>query len=277
MAGYEDGLICLFNNDGNLIRPLIGHTNKINNLIWTDKEMIISTSNDCTIRQWSEKNGNCFGIFKFADPISSAIFLPINNILYTASWDKSIRCLDLESGEIVKTFVGSKDVIKCISYSNEVIYVAGCDPVIRGFNITTGEVKMYEGHKSWVYCIEILDDQMFSGSDDQSVIVWDIKTTKILQSLKGHSNGVTTIGFTNNDMYTGSYDWNIIWWSLEEIQNRIECLEDMRIADQETIKYETYWRILDAKKGKKKKGVKKPANNKKAEGNSEPKEGGKKK
>ena len=64
----------MFNNDGNLIRPLIGHTNKINNLIWTDKEMIISTSNDCTIRQWSEKNGNCFGIFKFADPISSAIF-----------------------------------------------------------------------------------------------------------------------------------------------------------------------------------------------------------
>jgi hypothetical protein len=72
-------------------------------------------------------------------------------------------------------------------------------------------------------------------------------------------------------MYTGSYDWNIIWWSLEEIQNRIECLEDMRIADQETIKYETYWRILDAKKGKKKKGVKKPANNNKAEGKAEQK------
>ena len=112
---------------------------------------------------------------------------------------------------------------------------------------------------------------MFSSSDDQSVIVWDLKTTKILQSLKGHSNGVTTIGFANNDMYTGSYDWNIICWNLSEIQDRIECLEDMRVDEQETIKYETYWKILDAKKGKKKRGVKKPA------GKPEPKDGSKKK
>lgn len=204
------------------IRPLIGHTNRINKLVWTDKEMIFSTSNDCTIRQWSEKTGFCFGIFKFSDPICSCIFSPTNNILYSASWDKSIRCLDLESGEIVKTFVGSKDVIKCIQYSKEVIYVGGCDPIIRGFNITTGECKMYEGHKSWVYCIEVLGDLIFSGSDDLSVIVWDLKTTKILQSLKGHSNGVTTIAFANNDVYTGSYDSTIIWWSLQDIQDRIE-------------------------------------------------------
>ncbi len=50
----------------------------------------------------------------------------------------------------------------------------------------------------------------------------------------------------------------------------------MRIADQETIKYETYWKILDAKKGKKKKGVKKP-DPKKAAAKPEPKEGNKKK
>jgi hypothetical protein len=32
-------------------------------------------------------------------------------------------------------------------------------------------------------------------------------------------------------MYTGSYDWNIICWNLSEIQDRIECLEDMRVAE----------------------------------------------
>lgn len=77
-------------------------------------------------------------------------------------------------------------------------------------------------------------------------------------------------------MYTGSYDWHIIWWSLQEIQDRIECMEDMREADQETIKYETYWKILDAKKGKRKKGVKKP-DPKKAAAKSEPKQGTKEK
>lgn len=49
----------------------------------------------------------------------------------------------------------------------------------------------------------------------------------------------------------------------------------MRVADQETIKYETYWKILDAKKGKKKKGVKKPVEIK-GKAKAEPKEEGKK-
>ncbi len=45
---------------------------------------------------------------------------------------------------------------------------------------------------------------MFTGSDDQTVIVWDIKSTRVLEYLQGHTEGVTCIAFANNEIYTGS-------------------------------------------------------------------------
>lgn len=63
--------------------------------------------------------------------------------MFTASWDKMIRCVDLETNKIVKSFIASKEAIKCMQVSEKHIFVAGCDPIIRSFNIETGDTKMY--------------------------------------------------------------------------------------------------------------------------------------
>jgi hypothetical protein len=54
-----------------------------------------------------------------------------------------IRCVDLETNQVVKSFVASKEAIKCMTIHDKYIFVAGCDPIIRAFNIETGENKMY--------------------------------------------------------------------------------------------------------------------------------------
>ncbi len=74
-------------------------------------------------------------MFKFADPISCAILSKEYNMLFTASWDKMIRCVDLEQNKIVKSFIASKEAIKCMQLNKEYIFVAGCDPIIRSFNL----------------------------------------------------------------------------------------------------------------------------------------------
>ena len=112
--------------------------------------------------------------------------------------------------------------------TDKYIFVAGCDPIIRAFNIETGERKIYQGHKGWVYCIDVLDERMYSGGDDRTVIIWNIESTKLLEQLHGHENGVTTICFANNDLYTGSFDHHIICWDLEDLEERIGEKEDMR-------------------------------------------------
>lgn len=54
-----------------------------------------------------------------------------------------VRVIDLETNKVVKSFIASKEAIKCMRVTDKYIFVAGCDPIIRGFNIETGDRKMY--------------------------------------------------------------------------------------------------------------------------------------
>ena len=103
----------------------------------------MTTSNDCTVRQWEFETGSCLSVFKFADPISCGVISAMYNMLFTASWDKMIRCIDLEENKIVKSFIASKEAIKCMEVTDKYIFVAGCDPTIRAYNIEDGTTKMF--------------------------------------------------------------------------------------------------------------------------------------
>ena len=126
------------------------------------------------------------------------------NMLFTASWDKMVRVIDLKEKKIAKSFVGSRDPIKALLVTEKYLFVAGCDPIIRGFNLENGECKIYQGHNGWVYCLEVLDGKLFSGGDDKTLKIWDIESTKMLEELNGHENGVTCIAFANQELFSGS-------------------------------------------------------------------------
>ena len=70
--------------------------------------------------------------------------------MFTGSWDKQVRAIDLKMGEIDRSFVASREAIKTIHLYDKWLFVAGIDPVIRAYDLTTGDVKTFEGHSSWV-------------------------------------------------------------------------------------------------------------------------------
>lgn len=97
LLGYEDGLITSWDmGNGAFLFPMIGHTNRVNHMLADEKEQFIySSANDCTVRQWDISTGVCENVFKFADPISVTKIRSDFNFLFTASWDKMIRVVDL--------------------------------------------------------------------------------------------------------------------------------------------------------------------------------------
>jgi len=130
--------------------------------------------------------------------------------MYTASWDKMVRVIDLEANKVTKSFLAAKEAIKVMIIHENTIFVAGCDPVIRSFNLETGESKNFEGHEGWVYCLAIHGDYLFSGGDDKTIKIWDISTAQMVEELRGHENGVTCLAFANNELFSGSFDYYII-------------------------------------------------------------------
>ena len=175
-------------------------------------------------------------------------------MMFTASWDKMVRLVDLEANKVTKSFVASKEAIKAMIVTDKHIFVAGCDPIIRGFSLETGECKMYQGHEGWIYCLEVFEGKLFSGGDDRTIKIWDIESTKMLEELNAHENGVTCLAFANHELFSGSFDHYIICWDMQEIETRIHERALMREEDIRSRKIEVFWRIIEAKRGKKKKG-----------------------
>lgn len=112
-VGYGDGVICFWEITNNLtkvtakeLKPLLGHTNKINHLAHGNN-YLFSSSDDCTVRQWNIASENCVRIYKFADPMYCSVVHPDMNLLFTGSWDKIVRAIDLKTGEVDQSFVAA--------------------------------------------------------------------------------------------------------------------------------------------------------------------------
>lgn len=61
-----------------------------------------------------------------------------HNLVFTGSWDKMVRAIDLKTGEVDRAFVASREAIKCLHLFDKWLFVAGMDPVIRAYDLTTG-------------------------------------------------------------------------------------------------------------------------------------------
>jgi WD40 repeat protein len=99
---------------------------------------------------WDITQRTALIIMKFADPMSCGTYNLETKLLFLGGWDRTVRAVNLEENTIVKSFVAAKDAINVVDVFDNKIYVAGCDPVIRSFDLETGETKQFEHHSSWV-------------------------------------------------------------------------------------------------------------------------------
>ena len=106
--------------------------------------------------------------------------------LVVGSWDRMIRLVDLESNNIKQSFVAADQPLKCLIRQENTIYVGGCDSVIRSWNLDTMDSKVFKGHKSWVLDLKLHGDYLYSCSDDKTIMVWNLKTTKCEEEFVGH-------------------------------------------------------------------------------------------
>lgn len=78
------------------------------------------------------------------------------------------------------------------------IAIAAEDKVLALYNQEGERVKKLKGHKEDVRCVAFSPDgtKVASGSHDNSVIIWDLATGKVLSILRGHTNNIMSVSFT---------------------------------------------------------------------------------
>lgn len=140
-------------------------------------------------------------------------------LLLTASWDKTIKKWDTETGECLATFKGHDDFVKSISVFGSKLYSASTDRIIAEWDLVTCELlRTFQGHRRSVEDITLSFDGrvLLSASSDNTIRKWDVATGSELEILEGHSTSIRRILMPDEDcLWTVSADKTACRWDLE--------------------------------------------------------------
>jgi tricorn protease-like protein len=99
--------------------------------------------------------------------------------------------------------------------------------LIRIFNTSTGKlIKVIEGHKTSVLCVDYSNDGKYiaAGDWDNVVKIWDVATGKLIKNLDDNSNRINFVKFSNDGLKLASAAedgtiaiWNTTNWKISKL------------------------------------------------------------
>jgi len=95
--------------------------------------------------------------------------------MYTASWDKQIRCWNLKTGSQEPEYPRQSQPVLCILQEKGVLYAGGNDKCIRCLSQQEKqEEAVYQAHTQAVNALCSDGVSLFSASDDGTIIQWKL-------------------------------------------------------------------------------------------------------
>ena len=167
----------------------------------------------------------------------------VGNTLVTGSTDRRVRVWDMETGKCTHIFTGHTSTIRCllITKGPEPLIITGSrDSTLRVWRLPdpknvqehyhgSGEnpffVHSLVGHRQSVRAIAYHNDTVVSGSYDNTVRSWDIKTGRMIHLMEGHTQKVysVVIDGKRNHCMSGSMDSSVRIWDL----NTGDCIKKL--------------------------------------------------
>ena len=139
--------------------------------------------------------------------------------LASASFDKTVRLWDANTGTLQKTLAGHTEAVLSVVFSPDgrTLASGSWDETIRLWDANTGTLqKTLQGHTDLINSVAFSSDgqTLASASFDNTVRLWDANTGAHLQTLAGHAEGVTSVVFSPNGqaIASGSLDKTIRLW-----------------------------------------------------------------
>jgi WD40 repeat protein len=203
-----------------VIRVFHGHSSTVTSVVFSPNgDIIASSSFDHSVRLWNIQNGHPVNIFKgHNDSVYDVIFMANPRYLASASVDQSVCFWDTEQAEPIHVFERYRNHIEAATFSPDGDAIANTnkDNSICLWRLLDGDPRLLIGHENKVSSICYSPDskRLVSGSEDQTVHVWDTQECTPVHVLYGHSDSVTSVDFSsdNNFIASASQDQTVRIW-----------------------------------------------------------------
>ncbi|XP_071315638.1 F-box/WD repeat-containing protein 7-like isoform X1 [Trachinotus anak] len=202
---------------GDTREPMVlkGHDDHVITCLQFSGDLIVSGSDDNTLKVWSAITGKCLrtltghtgGVWCSQMAVATVI---------SGSTDRTLRVWDAESGECVHTLYGHTSTVRCMHLHGNRVVSGSRDTTLRVWDVSTGRCEhVLTGHVAAVRCVQYDGCRVVSGGYDYMVKVWDPETEACLHTLQGHTNRVYSLQFDGVFVVSGSLDTSIRVWDAE--------------------------------------------------------------
>jgi mitogen-activated protein kinase organizer 1 len=176
------------------------HTQRVNSVCGNpDGTVIISGSYDSTIKVWDCRSTSKRAVQSIDDAKDSVESVSINEYeILSSGVDGCIRNYDIRTGTFIQDDIGFPITSTILSNDKNCILVSTLDSVIRLLDKETGELLCdYKGHANKEYrikpCFTKTDSHVIGGSEDGSILCWDLVEGNVVDTLKSHTKVVTGV------------------------------------------------------------------------------------
>ncbi|PKA58862.1 Dynein assembly factor with WDR repeat domains 1 [Apostasia shenzhenica] len=147
-----------------------------------DDEIKLIDSSNCSVRGTFEGDG---------EEVTALTISPDDRLIFSASHSRLIRVWDLFSFKCMRSWKGHDGPVTSMvcHASGSLLATAGADTTVRVWDVDGGFcTHQFRGHTGVVTCIAFHPDAkrllLFSGSDDETVMVWNLESKKRVAVLK---------------------------------------------------------------------------------------------
>ncbi|MGJ5630234.1 protein kinase domain-containing protein [Nostoc sp. CALU 1950] len=221
-------------NTKKVLASLSGHSQAVKSVTFSpDGKILATASDDKTIKLWQiETLEEICTLLGHSHAVKSVAFSPDGQILASGSWDKTIKLWDVNTGTEICTITGHQLQVNSVAFSQQgqVLASASYDRTIRLWQISAlaGSHKELQnrpcysllgtlsGHAWAVLTIAFSPDGkiLATGSDDNTIKLWDVNTGQLICTLVGHSWSVVAVAFTadGETLLSASCDKTVKLW-----------------------------------------------------------------
>jgi len=198
--------------------PLVGHSNYVYSLAFSPKgNMLVSGSYDEAVFLWDVRSAKIMRqLPAHSDPVSDVDFIRDGTMVCSCASDGLIRIWDAGTGQCLKTLVDEdRKGVTAVRFAPNGKFVLAwtLDNSIRLWKYMGADgacVKTYQGHINNKYSLSgtfgeynVVDEDglekteafVMSGSEDGSVLVWDVNSKEVLWRGTGHRDVVLSVDY----------------------------------------------------------------------------------
>ncbi|EAW06538.1 WD40 repeat domain-containing protein [Aspergillus clavatus NRRL 1] len=208
-SGSDDKTIRLWNVLTGKAHPIpfVGHHNYVYQIAFSPKgNILVSGSYDEAVFLWDVRTASVMrSLPAHSDPVGGIDVVWDGTLIASCATDGLIRIWDTATGQCLRTLVHEDNPpVTAVKFSpnGKFVLAWSLDDCVRLWNYVEGRcIKTYQGHANRKYSLlggfgvyglpeAPLEAFVVSGSEDGSVLCWDVVSKKILQRLEGHSGVV---------------------------------------------------------------------------------------